>query len=74
MVMKMPRHARKKSEIGIYHVMLRGINKQQIFEYEEDQERFIETLKRYKKEIDFKVYAYCLMKDRGRFSVLTEGF
>lgn len=59
--MKMPRQARKKSEIGIYHVMLRGINKQQIFEYEEDQERFIETLKRYKKEIDFKVYAYCLM-------------
>ena len=27
----MPRQARKKSESGIYHVMLRGINQQQIF-------------------------------------------
>ena len=32
----MPRQARKKSESGIYHIMLRGINKQQIFEDEED--------------------------------------
>ena len=32
----MPRQARKKSESGIYHVMLRGINQQQIFEDKED--------------------------------------
>jgi hypothetical protein len=30
-VIKMPRQARKKSESGIYHIMLRGINQQQIF-------------------------------------------
>ena len=28
----MPRGARKKSDNGTYHIMLRGINKQQIFE------------------------------------------
>jgi len=32
----MPRHARQKSETGIYHIMLRGINRQNIFEDEED--------------------------------------
>ena len=37
----MPRQARKKSESGIYHVMLRGINRQQIFEDEEDFQKFI---------------------------------
>ena len=44
----MPRQARKKSGSGIYHIMLRGINRQQIFEDSEDQERFLETIENYK--------------------------
>ena len=32
----MPRKERTKSGTGIYHVMLRGINKQDIFEDDED--------------------------------------
>ena len=35
----MPRQARRKSESGIYHIMLRGINRQVIFEDEEDNFR-----------------------------------
>jgi len=31
-----PRQARKKSETGIYHIMVRGINRQTIFEDAED--------------------------------------
>ena len=38
----MPRQARKKSESGIYHIMLRGINQQQIFEDSEDFEKFLQ--------------------------------
>ena len=41
----MPRGARKKSDNGTYHIMLRGINKQQIFEEREDYEKFLEVLK-----------------------------
>ena len=44
----MPRQARKKSGSGIYHIMPRGINQQQIFEDSEDQERFLETIENYK--------------------------
>ena len=44
----MPRRARKKSESGIYHIMLRGINRQVILEDEEDNLKFLETLKNYK--------------------------
>ena len=40
----MPRTARKQSSTGIYHVMLRGINRQDIFEEPEDYWRMIETL------------------------------
>ena len=57
----MPRQARKKSNSGVYHIMLRGINRQQIFEDEEDRQHFIETLESYKDICGYTIYAYCLM-------------
>jgi len=57
----MPRHARKKSKTGIYHVIMRGINRQVIFEDDEDNDKFIETLKAFKTKSGYKIYAYCLM-------------
>lgn len=57
----MPRVAREKSETGIYHVMIRGINKQIIFQDDEDRYRFISTLKQYRDMNVYKVYSYCLM-------------
>jgi len=57
----MPKKARKKSESGIYHIMMRGINRQSIFEDEEDYGKFIETLGRYKEQCGYKIFAYCLM-------------
>lgn len=57
----MPRQARKKSESGIYHIMLRGINRQQIFEDAADYLKFLEILKKYKAVSEYSIYAYCLM-------------
>ncbi|RCX08178.1 REP element-mobilizing transposase RayT [Anaerobacterium chartisolvens] len=57
----MPRIARQKSESGIYHIMLRGANRQEIFHDDEDCRRFLETLDRYKKKSGVKVYGWCLM-------------
>lgn len=57
----MPRAARKKSESGIYHIIMRGINRQCIFEDEKDYEKFIETTQHYKAKSGYEVYAYCLM-------------
>lgn len=59
----MPRQARKKSQSGIYHIMLRGINGQVIFEDSQDKEKFLETLKTYKTISEYKVFAYCLMSN-----------
>lgn len=41
--------------------MLRGINRQIIFEDEEDNEKFIEIIKEYKELCGYKIYGYCLM-------------
>ena len=56
----MPRQQRQKSESGIYHVMLRGINQQQIFQ-EEDNLKFLQIVKECKAISEFKLFAYCLM-------------
>ena len=57
----MPRQARKKSSAGIYHIMLRGVNQQQIFEEQEDCDKFLQVLKDCKAISEFKLFAYCLM-------------
>lgn len=57
----MARTARERSNTGIYHVMLRGINKQTIFEDNEDRIRFLDTLARYKDDCLLELYSYCLM-------------
>lgn len=57
----MPRNAREKSENSTYHIMLRGINQQQIFEEEEDYTKFLEILKHYQTVSEYTIYAYCLM-------------
>ncbi len=57
----MPRVARIKSKSGIYHIVLRGINRQTIFENDEDSNRFIQTIIRFKEISEYKIFAYCLM-------------
>ena len=66
----MSRQARKDSGTGIFHVMMRGINHQNIFEDTEDYYQFINTLDRMRKRYDddgkpcglsCSIYAYCLM-------------
>lgn len=61
MVIKMPRHKRKLSETGIYHVMLRGINGKIIFADDEDNKRFIQSVNKARRNGNFLLYAYCLM-------------
>ena len=45
----------------IYHVIKRGNNKQVIFAETEDYQHYLNTLQRYKKKYNFKLFAYCLM-------------
>ena len=57
----MARQARQKSISGIYHIILRGINRQVIFEDCDDKLKFLECLSYYRKACDYTVYGYCLM-------------
>ena len=59
----MARQQRAKSETGIYHIMLRGINRQQVFFDDEDYYMFLNVLSKVKTVSGFKLYAYCLMSN-----------
>ncbi len=68
----MPRQARKESGTGIYHVMLRGINRQDIFEDAEDYMRMLRCMQQMLEQYDDQgnrlpplctFYAYCLMSN-----------
>ena len=59
----MPRIARIKSNSNIYHVMIRGINRQNIFEEDDDRICFMKILDYCKEISGFKLYAFALMSN-----------
>ena len=68
----MPRQPRESSGTGIYHVMMRGINHQNIFEDKEDYYQFLTTLDVMAQSYEpdgtpggrnYILYAYCLMSN-----------
>lgn len=72
MTTDMPRQVRKRSGTGIYHVMLRGINRQDIFEDDEDYLQMIALMRTLTERRDENglllqppcaFYAYCLMSN-----------
>ncbi len=59
----MARMARVRSDIGIYHIMLRGINKQNIFEDDEDRYKLLQIITYFKSQCKYEIYSYCLMNN-----------
>ena len=66
----MARLPREASQSGIYHVMLRGVNRQDIFESDKDYLKFLYLMEReaFPKDEEGRpmppnliIYAYCLM-------------
>lgn len=68
----MPRKARVKSESGIYHIILRGNIRQEIFHDEEDCHRFLEIIEKYRQKSEMKMYGWCLMSNHVHL-LLGEG-
>lgn len=57
----MPRTARVAPQEHLYHVLTRGNNRQPIFHDEEDFQRYLEIIQKYKERYGFQLYHYALM-------------
>lgn len=66
------RKPRKYSESGVYHVVIRGVNKQNIFYDDADRNIFISLLKRYSKKLKVRIIAYCLMDNHVHLEFYDE--
>ena len=68
----MARKGRQVSLTGVYHIVLRGINKKAIFDYNEDKKYFISLLSKNIAKFHGQVYAFCIMKNHAHI-LIKEG-
>lgn len=67
----MPRQVRKLAESGVYHVMLRGVNRSAVFLEDEDYRYFLGALRRTSVRSGCVILAYCLMPNHVHLVVRT---
>ena len=66
---KMPRDARVVCAGVPHHVTQRGNYRQDIFDEEEDREKYMEFFMKYREKFNVKLYAWCLMSNHVHFVV-----
>lgn len=71
-VISLPRQARIISESGMYHIILRGINKQDIFFDNQDRYKFMNELIKTKEKYDYQLITYCLMPNHVHFEIVDK--
>jgi len=59
----MTRQPRALSDSGLYHIVFRGVNYENIFESEADYDYIHKTIQVVKNELGFELYAYCYMNN-----------
>ena len=57
----MPRRARQESSTGMYHVMVRGLNKMPVFKEKGEKTRIINLIRENLSEYEVAILAYCIM-------------
>ena len=68
----MSRIARIQSSTGIYHVVLRAINRQNIFEDDDDRNAFLRILAKGKEKSGLTLHCYCLMDNHIHLLIAPE--
>lgn len=68
----MSRTKRQYNDIRVYHIIFRGIDRQDIFLENKDKEKFLQILKDEKQKYYFELYSYCLMDNHIHMVVFDE--
>ena len=68
----MPRQLRNLGKTGWEHIILRGINRENLFYDAEDYERFSSTVLRFQREQAFNIVASCLMSNHVHLLMFAE--
>lgn len=67
----MPRKPRQRSAFDIYHIVVKGVNNQLLFEESNDYLKYLEILELQKEKCRFTLFAYCLMSNHVHLLLRT---
>lgn len=68
----MPRMARRDLATSFFHVMVQGIKKEYIFNREEEKEKYLHILNKYKDKCNVELLCYCIMDNHAHLLLYTE--
>src|SRR6266511_5793360 len=70
----MARPPRLEFPRAVYHVVVRGNERREIFRDEEDREKYLDRLAHYREKSDFLVLAFCLMTNHVHLALRAGQF
>ena len=68
----MPTRRRKESRTGIYHIIVRGLNHEKIFQQQREKLYFKSIISNYLQKYKVEVYSYCIMSNHAHFIIRAE--
>ena len=68
----MPRKSRNLIGSAFIHNMVQGINKEYIFQREEEKYKYIELMKKYSEKYQVSIIAYCIMDNHAHILTFSE--
>ena len=68
----MSRTRRMESATGIYHVIIRGINHEKIFNQSREKIYFKKIILKYLEKYNIDIYSYCIMSNHAHFLIRAE--
>ena len=68
----MPRRARNDMYSNFFHVMIQGLNKEYIFQYEREIKIYLKYVKEKLKDRKLQMIAYCIMNNHAHFLIHTD--
>ena len=69
----MPRKPRVKTDDSIFHIMCKSISEVTLFRDNEDKNKYLFLIKKYKTLYNFKIYGYCLMDTHSHLMIDANG-
>ena len=68
----MPRKRRRESSTMFYHVIVKGINNEDIYRQQREKIYFKKKILKYLKKYDVELYAYCIMSNHAHLIIKAQ--
>lgn len=68
----LPERRRQKSSTGVYHVIVKGIARENNFGQTREKLYFKKVIKKYLKKYEVKIYSYCIMSNHAHLMIQAD--